>query len=119
MSAVAEISTIIFDSADPAQLADFYRQAIGWEITYNDDDFVTLGNGGAIRLAFQRVEGYRAAGWPDPAKHAHLDLKVADQASAEKQLIALGASRPDFQPGGDSWVVLMDPEGRVFCLVTD
>ncbi|HEX2357417.1 MAG TPA: VOC family protein [Micromonosporaceae bacterium] len=116
--AIAEISTIIFDSADPSPLADFYRRATGWETTYRDDDFVTLGNGGAIQLAFQRVEGYRSAGWPDPAKHAHLDLRVADLAAAEKELIGLGAGRPEFQPGGDGWVVLTDPEGHVFCITT-
>jgi catechol 2,3-dioxygenase-like lactoylglutathione lyase family enzyme len=116
--ATAEISTIIFDTADPGALAEFYRRATGWETTSSDDDFVTLGNGGAIQLGFQRVDGYRSAGWPDPAKHAHLDLTVADLAEAEKELVGLGASRPEFQPGGDSWVVLRDPEGHVFCITT-
>ena len=31
--------------------------------------------------------------------------------------VVVRATRPGFQPGGDSWVVLTDPEGHAFCLV--
>ena len=117
MPALATVSTIVLDCTDPAALAEFYRAATGWKVTYADDDCVNLGDGGPIQLGFQRVEGYRAAGWPDPAKHAHLDLKVDDVETAVKELLDLGATRPDHQPG-DGWVVLADPEGHVFCVTT-
>ncbi|MEV0719468.1 VOC family protein [Asanoa sp. NPDC050611] len=116
MSAPATISTIVFDAADPAKLAAFYAQLTGWEVSYQDDDFHCLGNG-SIKLGFQRVAGYRGPGWPDPAKHAHLDLSVTDLDAAVEQAIANGADKPEFQPG-DSWTVLTDPEGHPFCLTT-
>jgi len=51
----------------------------------------------------------------------HLDLR-ADRTSTEQeldQLLALGARRADVGQGEDvSWVVLADPEGNEFCLLS-
>jgi hypothetical protein len=116
MTVQADLGAIVFDCANPADLAAFYRAATGWNETYSDDEYVYLGNGGPVQLAFQRIEGYESPGWPNPAKHAHLDLKVADLVQAEKELVAAGATRPDFQPGDGKWVVLLDPEGHPFCI---
>lgn len=110
------LATIVLDSADPAKLAAFYQAATGWEPTYSDTDYVFLGDGGAVQLAFQRVAGYEGPAWPDDRKHAHLDFSVPDVAEAVKTLVELGARRPDFQPGGEKWTVLTDPEGHPFCL---
>ncbi|MGW6917598.1 VOC family protein [Kitasatospora sp. NPDC054939] len=118
MPALAEFTAVVIDCADPATLAEFYRKATGWEITYSDEDFAYLGNGGPVQIAFQRIDGYRAPGWPDARKHAHLDLTVTDLESATKDLLAVGAAKPEFQPDEDKWVVLTDPEGHPFCLVT-
>ena len=111
----ATLAAVVIDSADPAALAEFYRKVTGLDVTYSDDTYVYLG-AGPVKLGFQRVDGYRAPGWPDPAKHSHVDFTVADIESAAKEAAALGAGRPDFQPGGDSWIVLTDPEGHPFCL---
>ncbi|MGW7007891.1 VOC family protein [Streptomyces sp. NPDC054933] len=118
MPTLAEPTAVTIDCADPAALADFYKKATGWETTYSDADFACLGNGGPIQLAFQRIEGYQAPDWPDARKHAHLDLAVTDLESAAEELLALGASRPEFQPGEGKWLVLTDPEGHPFCLTT-
>jgi predicted enzyme related to lactoylglutathione lyase len=116
MPALANLATVILDCADPAALAGFYSTVTGWPRTYADDDFVFIGDGSGVQLGFQRVEGYRPAGWPDLAKHAHLDFKVSDVDGAVPALLAAGASKPEFQPGKGSWVVLTDPEGHPFCL---
>ncbi|KUO22060.1 VOC family protein [Streptomyces dysideae] len=118
MPALAEFTAVVIDCADPAILAEFYRKATGWEITYSDQDFSSLGNGGPVQIAFQRIEGYQAPGWPDARTHAHLDLTVTDLESAAKELLAIGAAKPEFQPGEGKWVVLTDPEGHPFCLTT-
>jgi hypothetical protein len=47
----------------------------------------------------------------------HLDFEVPDIEVAEKQLLAAGATKPGFQPGGAEWTVLADPAGHVFCLI--
>ena len=113
---MATLSTIILDCADPGALGEFYRKALGWEVASADDDFVYLTGGGPIQLAFQRVAGYRAPGWPDDAKQAHLDLRVDDVERAAAELVAAGATRPEFQPGDGGWLVLVDPAGHPFCI---
>ncbi|TVT58811.1 VOC family protein [Amycolatopsis rhizosphaerae] len=113
------LSTIVIDCADPSALAEFYRTATGWKITSADEDSAYLGDGGPVQLGFQRVPGYRSPAWPDDAKHFHLDFTVPDPAAAERELLALGAAKPEFQPGGAGWTVLTDPEGHPFCLVPE
>ncbi|MGI5493269.1 VOC family protein [Microtetraspora malaysiensis] len=115
MAVHAELTAIIIDCAAPKALAEFYENLTGWKITHCDDDFAYLGDG-PIQLAFQRVDGYQGPGWPDAAKHAHLDFKVADLEVTIKELVALGATKPDFQPGEGQWTVLADPEGHLFCV---
>ncbi len=116
MSVNAELTAIIIDCAAPKELAEFYRHLTGWEITSGDDDYAYLGEG-PIQLALQRVADYRGPGWPDVAKHAHLDFRVTDLETTVENLLALGATKPTFQPGGDQWTVLADPEGHLFCLM--
>jgi predicted enzyme related to lactoylglutathione lyase len=105
------------DSADPARLARFYAAALGWEVTYSDDNYgMVEGNG--IKIGFGKIEGFRPAPWPDEAgaKRFHLDLQVDDLDEATETLCAIGASQPDFQPGAGRWRVLLDPDGQPFCL---
>jgi predicted enzyme related to lactoylglutathione lyase len=117
MTAGTELTTIIFDCADPKALAEFYRHLTGWEITHSDGDTAYLGDG-PVQLAFQRVDGYKGPGWPADGKHAHLDFKVDDVDEAVRRFEALGASKPDFQPGAGRWTVLTDPEGHPFCIMS-
>jgi catechol 2,3-dioxygenase-like lactoylglutathione lyase family enzyme len=116
--ALVQPATVVIDCADPGPLAEFYRTLTGWEVTYTDPDCVYLGDGGAIQLGFQRVEGYQPPAWPGGAKQAHLDFKATDVEQAVKAMVELGASRPEFQPGGDEWTVLADPEGHLFCVAS-
>jgi predicted enzyme related to lactoylglutathione lyase len=117
MPAKAQLATMILDCTDPNALAEFYRAVTGWEETYRDPDCVHLGPGEAAGLGFQRVQGYQPPEWPSPVKQAHLDFTVADIEQAVAELLALGATKPDFQPGGGEWVVLADPQGHLLCLV--
>ena len=52
---------------------------------------------------------------PSPKRY-HVDLEVADVTRAVDRCLELGATKPDFQPGGKSWTVLTDPGGHPFCL---
>jgi predicted enzyme related to lactoylglutathione lyase len=115
MPANATLRAVVIDCADPAALAEFYRKLTGLDISYTDDTYVDLG-AGPVKIGFQRIEGYQGPGWPNPAKHLHLDFTVGDLAEAAGEAVALGAGRPEFQPGDGSWIVLTDPEGHPFCL---
>jgi predicted enzyme related to lactoylglutathione lyase len=111
-----KLSAFVIDCARPAALATFYSTALGWPVSSTSDDYASVSNG-SVDLAFQHIDGYVAPAWPSDAKQSHLDVQVPDLAMAEKELLAAGATKPDFQPGGAEWTVLADPEGHVFCLV--
>lgn len=116
MTAIGTPVAVTIDCRDPQALADFYRQVTGWEVIHSSDDYVYLAGDGTVRLGFQRVEGHPEPQWPDDGKQFHLDLNVADVAEAETRLLALGATKPEFQPGGDMATVLRDPAGHPFCI---
>lgn len=117
MTAIARLGGVSLDSADPARLADFYRQLLGLDVFLETDDFVAL-KGAGILITAQRVEGHVPATWPDGLvpKQLHLELAVDDLDSAETMALALGAIRAIQQPAPDQWRVLIDPAGHPFCM---
>jgi hypothetical protein len=117
---VGTLFAVTIDCPDPLSLARFYQEITGGELFASNNDFVALA-GGNVRLDFQRVANHQAPPWPDPTAplRVHLDFVVPDLDQAEAHLTKLGASRADFQPGGQRFRVLLDPVGHPFCLVTD
>ncbi|MFJ8097915.1 VOC family protein [Streptomyces griseofuscus] len=113
-------AAVTFDCADPAGLARFYGELLGYRTLFATDDFVLLGTEGTPGLGFTRVADYRPPTWPDPAqgKQAHIELGVDDLADAERRSLELGATKPEFQPGEKRWTVLLDPAGHPFCITT-
>ncbi|MFY1615428.1 VOC family protein [Micromonospora sp. WMMD736] len=116
MTTTADLAMVNLDSSDPAGQAAFYNRVLGWEITHSQAEYAMI-NGGGMSIGFGLVEGYAPPAWPDTSgqKRYHLDLYVDDLAQAEKEFVAAGASKPEFQPG-ETWVVLLDPIGQPFCL---
>ncbi|MEU6505167.1 VOC family protein [Streptomyces sp. NPDC046942] len=113
-------AAVTFDCADPAEMALFYGELLGFPVLFSTDDFVLLGKEGAAGLGFNRLADYRRPTWPDPAqeKQAHIELGVDDLDLAEKRLLELGAIKPEFQPQPERWRVLLDPAGHPFCITT-
>ncbi|GAA4659971.1 VOC family protein [Streptomyces youssoufiensis] len=113
-------AAVTFDCPDPAVLARFYGEVLGLPVAFSSDDFVMLGEQGAPGLGFNRLADYRRPTWPDPAqeKQAHIDFGVDDLEAAEARLLALGATKAEFQPEPDRWRVLLDPAGHPFCVST-
>jgi catechol 2,3-dioxygenase-like lactoylglutathione lyase family enzyme len=119
MTPVARLRAFALDCPDPQALAEFYSAITGWEIERPEDDWVELKSDVGATLAFQRVDDHRPPVWPgsEHPQQAHLDFAVADIRAAEPGLLALGARPAEYQPGGDSWRVYLDPAGHPFCLV--
>lgn len=121
MSGFARMYSVVLDCPDPRALADFYGAVLGWKVTNDEDDWVTLTGDDQGRLSFQRVPDHKPPVWPDPERpqQFHLDLVVDDMAKGEEQVLALGAVKHDHQPGeGQGWTVFVDPAGHPFCLIT-
>lgn len=118
-----ELSATVLDSPDARALADFYRRLLGWEVKFEDDDWVMLkAPDGGAGLSFQTEPRYVRPVWPageeDPQMMMHLDIRVEDLDAAGAHAVEQGAELAEFQPQEDVRVYL-DPAGHPFCLFTD
>jgi catechol-2,3-dioxygenase len=122
MSGIATLRAVVLDCPDPHGLAAFYRELVGGEITHADDDWVSLRDGGDVKLSFQLAPDYQPPVWPsaDRPQQFHIDVTVDDLAAAEAKVLALGARRHEVQPPDEAeWRVYLDPAGHPFCLCWD
>lgn len=113
----ARLAMVTLDCSDPRSQAAFWSAALDREVAHAEDEYAMV-TGDGTTLGFGRVDGYTPPSWPDAdgAKRFHFDLSVDDFTTAEAELCALGATVPEFQPGGERWRVLLDPAGHPFCL---
>ena len=111
---------ICIDTTDPAPLARWWADLLGWRLTHEDDDEVVLEppagspeDGVSPDILFLRV--------PEPKTvkdRLHIDLRPEDQAAEVARAEAMGATRVDIGQGDDvSCVVLADREGNEFCIL--
>jgi catechol 2,3-dioxygenase-like lactoylglutathione lyase family enzyme len=116
------ITTVVVDCSEPAGLAEFYCAVLGWEVVdRTSEDWIEIGppgqpeKGPVPTLLFERVPD------PTPGKNRlHLDVNATDrdQDAELQRLLDLGARPAQIgQTGEESWHVLADPEGNVFCLL--
>ena len=110
---------VCVDSTDPARVADFWQQALGWRRTHATDSEVVLEppagspqDGVAPDLLFLRVPEAKAG-----KNRLHLDLRPLDQAAEVARLESLGAQQVDVGQQDVSWVVMADPGGNEFCVL--
>lgn len=121
MPGIGRLSVVALDCPDPRALAGFYSALVGFAVDTDDEDneWIELVNDGPT-LAFQRVDNYVAPVWPGNShpQQAHLDVDVMNLDVAEREVLVLGATKAEFQPG-TTFRVFLDPVGHPFCLVLD
>jgi len=107
---------VMLDCPDAKALSAFYSELLGKPVTYEGDGAVMIGNDDEQPVMFQQVADYTAPHWPDPARpqQYHLDVLVDDLDTAERAVLALGATKLD--GGGKTFRVYADPAGKPFCL---
>ena len=108
--------SIVIDCPDPGALAAFYATMLDWK-TEVQADWVDIRADYGQCISFQKVEGYTAPKWPgqEHPQQMHLDVVVDDLDAAEAEVIALGATKHEHQPG-TTFRVFLDPAGHPFCL---
>jgi catechol 2,3-dioxygenase-like lactoylglutathione lyase family enzyme len=114
----ARITSIVVNCTDPAALAAFWGEVLGWEVHGDEDGVLTLGPAG--RPDARPVLDFVAVPDPTPGRRRlHLDVNATDrdQDAELERLLELGATRVDVGQGDVDWVVLADPEGNEFCLL--
>ena len=112
------IGAIVFEPADPI-VGRFWSEAAGWPLVYEQDGDTAIespdGRGPFVTF------GPPAAAVKTGKNRLHFDVAPpadGDQAAEVERLIALGARRIDIGQGDVSWVVMADPEGNEFCVLT-
>ncbi len=112
------VATVI-GTPDPPGLARFYSALLGWEIKYEEPDWVMLKAPEGAGLSFQLEENHVPPTWPastdDQQMMMHLDIWVDDLDAAGERAMSLGAVLAEFQPQEEVRVYL-DPAGHPFCL---
>lgn len=108
--------TVVIDSTDPASLARFWASVLDYQIVYEAPDEVVVAKDDKTYpgLIFGPVPERKTV-----KNRLHIDLNPNDQDAEVERLLALGASRAEVgQTGDESWVVLADPEGNEFCVLS-
>lgn len=115
-----KLSTTVLEAPDARELAEFYRQLMGWEMCEQEEKWVTLTPpGGGTGLSFQTDTEYTSPTWPakpgQQQMQAHLDIAVEDLEAASAHALTTGATLADYQPQERARIFL-DPVGHPFCL---
>ncbi|MBP2329852.1 extradiol dioxygenase family protein [Kibdelosporangium banguiense] len=116
---IGRLRSVVLDCKDPLKLAGFYAELLGGTVTEDDDTWVVLTEPMGHRIAFQLAPEYEPPKFPDPcgSQQFHLDIHVEDVDIAEREVLALGATRVHDAPGEDHFRVFRDPAGHTFCLI--
>src|ERR671911_1190883 len=114
---------LIVDAANPSALARFWSAALEWPVTVDEPDEVMIeppeddsAQGGQLPLVFVPVTDRKTA-----KNRIHLDVASTSadhQRATVTRLEGLGAQRIDIGQRDVSWVVMADPEGNEFCVVS-
>ena len=114
----SQIAVIAIDAIKPRVVADFWCAVLGWQVVEEDGDVISIGPLDKTRPSIDVIavpEGMTVK------NRLHFDLRADGVSTAEEleRLLSLGARRTDVGQGPDvSWVVLADPEGNEFCLLS-
>ena len=111
------------EAPDPAALAKFYSELLGWPIGHQEPGTAILAAPqGSLYIVLQQAHGYQAPVWPpvdgEQRPMMHFDFQVGDLDSAVAEAVALGATVATAQPQ-ENVRVLLDPAGHPFCLCWD
>lgn len=111
------------EAPDPAALAAFYSELLGWPIVHEAPGTVVVAAPeGSIYVVFQEAIDYERPVWPPERGRQrpmmHFDFQVADLHAAVAEAVALGATLAEHQPQANVRV-LFDLAGHPFCLCLD
>lgn len=114
----SQLAAVAIDAIKPKVVAEFWCAVLGWHVVEADSDVISIAPQDKTRPSIDVIavpEGKTIK------NRLHFDLRADGISTAEEleRLLALGAQRTDVGQGPNaSWVVLADPEGNEFCLLS-
>ena len=110
-----EWEQVVVDAVDSVMLGRWWADALGW-VVLNEaaDEFEIRPTADRVPgLIFEPVEEGKGG-----KNRLHFDFRPDDQQAEVERLLSLGARHADVGQGQQSWVVLADPEGNEFCVLS-
>jgi predicted enzyme related to lactoylglutathione lyase len=108
--------TVVVDAANPALKARFWAAVLDYQIVFEQPDEVV------IAKDRETYPGIIFVPVPEPKtvkNRLHIDLNPDNQEAEVARLLGLGAKRVDVGQNDEvTWVVMADPEGNEFCVLT-
>ena len=114
----SRLAVIVIDSVEPARIAGFWCAVLDWKIIEEDEDGISIG---PPDRSWPTIDIVTVPEAKSVKNRLHFDLRADGVSTAAEldRLLELGARRTDVGQGPDvSWVVLADPEGNEFCLLS-
>jgi catechol 2,3-dioxygenase-like lactoylglutathione lyase family enzyme len=100
------------------EVGHFWSKALGWPLVWDQDEETAIQSpGGGTKIAWGGPPVREKTG----KNRLHFDIAPpadGDQEAEVERLISLGARRIDIGQGDVSWVVMADPGGNEFCVLT-
>lgn len=106
---------IVVDAADPVRLGRWWAELLGWVIVNDSPEEFEIrpGEDQLPGILFEPVREAKAG-----KNRLHLDFRPDDQDAEVRRFLDAGAQHADIGQGEQSWVVLADPEGNEFCILS-
>ncbi len=110
-----KIGSVVINCKDFDRTVAFWQEALHYVPRRPaSDDFVILKDpaGTSPNVSVQQTDELKFG-----KNRMHLDLYATDQKAEVERLLKLGASVHRLPKEGEDFVVLADPEGKLFCVV--
>ncbi|MEW2380532.1 VOC family protein [Micromonospora sp. NPDC047707] len=114
----SRLAVIAIDAVRPRLIADFWCAVLGWQVVDEDAEVITIA---ASDRSWPMIDVAAVPEGKVIKNRLHFDLRADGVSTAAEldRLLTLGARRVDVgQPADASWIVLADPEGNEFCLLS-
>jgi predicted enzyme related to lactoylglutathione lyase len=114
----SRIAVVAIDAVQPHLIADFWCSVLGWQVVEEDAEVISIAPSDG---AWPTIDVLAVPERKTIKNRLHFDLRADGIATSQEleRLLSLGARRVDVGQQLDvSWVVLSDPEGNEFCLLS-
>jgi predicted enzyme related to lactoylglutathione lyase len=108
--------SVVIGANDIVALGRFWADVLDQRVVYQSDDELVVAKDDDTEpaLVFVPVPQGKSG-----QNRLHIDLAPDDRDAEVERIIGLGATRVDVGQGPDvTWVVLADPEGNEFCVLS-